>query len=235
MVMQRKGPPTDELAAEYESGATSVELAGKYGMTHAAVVRRLRRAGTPIRPARRRTIYDDVAITSAIVEAYESGQPMAEIADRMMIGRGTVQRAIAASGTKARPHGLRRQSVSVPVDRADLGWLAGMFDGEGNLQLRKPDADGSMACKLAIYSTTPEVMDWLSEKVGGTVRWDHKRTELRGWKPIGIWEVYRAQDVAVLLRAMLPHLVIKRPRAIEVLAHFENRFHIHDSPPQITQ
>lgn len=234
MPTHRKGPATPKLAAEYESGATSTDLATKYGMTHAAVIGRLRRAGVPIRPARRRALYDRAKLSAEIVSAYQGGAPMVEIAKQLETSHGTVQRTIAASGVETRPHGLRRQTVKVPTDPLVLGYLAGLLDGEGNLQLRTKK-DGGLSCKMAIYSTTPGVMRWLVREVGGVVRFDTKRTESKGWLPIGSWCVYRSRDVAALLRAMLPLLIVKKQKAEHILSVCRDRLGIHDSPPAMIQ
>lgn len=232
MPTHRKGPETPKLAAEYESGATSTDLATKYDMTHAAVIGRLRRAGVPIRPARRRALYDRAQLSAEIVSAYRHGVPMVEIAKQLSTSHGTVQRTIAAAGVETRPHGLRRSTVRVPSDPAAIGYLAGLLDGEGHLQVRR--RNGSVACRMTIYSTTTGVIRWLLREVGGVARFDTKRTEQRGWLPIGVWSVYRARDVAALLRAMQPLLIVKKQRAAEILTECD-RLGIHDSPPTITQ
>lgn len=224
MPRHRKGVATPLLTDEYLGGATSTQLAAKYDMTHAAVCRRLRRAGVAIRPARRRTIYDKREQAASMVAAYRAGEPMALIGARLGVGRSTVCRAIRSAGATTRPHGLRRRTVSVPTG-IELGYLAGLFDGEGNLQMRYKAA-GSLACKIAIYSTTTGVMEWLTRNVGGVVRWDHARTRRRGWLPIGSWCIYRAQDVAILLLAMLPHLIVKRDAATKALGVFRTRLHL---------
>lgn len=231
MPRHRKGPDTETLAREYNAGATSTDLAQKYGMHHVAVIGRLRRAGHEIRPARARAIYDDGARTNQAVSLYESGTNMAGIAALLGTSHTTIQRTLAAAGVRTRPHGLRNQTVRVPTDTVALGYLCGLFDGEGNLQIREKHDGVSVASKISIYSTTAGVMDWLLKNVGGVVRWDHKRTEKRGWLPIGAWSVYRARDVAVLLRAMLPHLIVKRETAIEALRIFGERFDVHGAPP----
>lgn len=235
MPKHRKGAPTQELAAEYAGGATSTEIAARYGMTHGAVIGRLRRAGVQIRPGKRRTAYDDPERAAAIITAYRSGLPIADVAARFNIGQSTVARALKAHRVEPRPHGLRRQTVRLPSDLAAIGYLAGIFDGEGNLQFKKKHGGRSIGCKMAIYSTTPGLMRWLLRTVGGNARFDTKRTERKGWLPIGIWEIYRAQDVAVLLRVLLPHLIVKKQQAESALRLFAERFELHDSPPQITQ
>lgn len=231
----RKGPEIARLREEYEGGATSTELAAKYGCTHAAITRRLARAGVTLRPARRRAMYDKPETLAAIVSAYQGGVPMSEIAPTFGVSHSTVQRALKQSGVKLRPFGLRKRTVTVPTDPAALGYLCGLFDGEGNLQFRDKHAGRSIGCKMAIYNTDPGVMRWLMRTVGGKVLFDTARTKRHGWLPIGTWNVYRAQDVAALLAAMLPFLIVKKRQAENALRLFRHRFEIHDSPPTTTQ
>jgi Helix-turn-helix domain len=235
MPRHRKGPPTDVLAAEYAAGATSTDLAAKYGMHHVAIIGRLRRAGHPIREARRRSLGDDAERTRAIAEAYQRGdETMLDIARRLGTSPSTVQRALQSAGVKTRPHGLRRRSVRVPTDAAKLGYFAGLLDGEGNVQFRSK-RDGSASCRMHIYSTTPGIMRWLLREIGGTVRYDTKRTEQKGWLPIGIWSVYRARDVTALLRAAFDLLIVKRAVARRVFDMAATHFGVHDSPPTMIQ
>lgn len=131
------------------------------------------------------------------------------------------------------PPGLRSRTVNIPSDPVALGYLCGLLDGEGNLQLTK--GAKSVGCKMAIYSTTPAIMQWLLKHIGGVVRYDTARTVRKGWLPIGIWSVYRAQDVAALLSAMLPHLIVKKAAAKHALDVFRSKFKVQDSPPTITQ
>jgi hypothetical protein len=67
-------------------------------------------------------------------------------------------------------------------------------------------------------------MEWLATTVGGTVRWDRKRTTRDGSLPCGIWELYRARDVALVLSAVLPYLIIKRDAAQTAIALFAEFF-----------
>jgi hypothetical protein len=228
----RKGPTTDILASQYLSGMTTVELGNKYGMTHMAVNGRLRRYGVTIRPARRRSLADRSNEMQEFARRYHEGCSMAEIANEAGVTHSTVQRALTQLGIKTRPHGLRSVTINIPVDPGVLGYLAGLFDGEGNLQF-KSRTSRSVACKIAIYSTTAAVMKWLKDNIGGTVCWGTKRVETKGWKPIGIWEVYRAREVDLLLRAMLPYLIIKRRSAEQAIKLFSDRLQL--SPPTITQ
>lgn len=153
---------------------------------------------------------------------------MRELAETCSIGFSSVQRILRAA--KVKTCWARRQTIRPPTDPAVLGYLSGLFDGEGNLQFK--DRHGSIGCKMAIYNTCPEMMRWIVKHVpGGSLRYDTKRTRDRGWKPIGIWEVYRSRDVAALLMAMLPFLTAKRKSAEAALRLFSEKFDVHSAPP----
>lgn len=230
MPRQRKGPVTAVLAAEYDAGATSTDIAAKYGMHHTAVIGRLRRAGHPIREARRRSLADQHRLATEVVTAYRGGMPMTEIAVLLKTSHSTVQRTLKAHGVEPRPHGLRRRSVRVPSEAWKLGYFAGLLDGEGSLAFRNKGR-GSFSCRMHIYSTTPGMMQWLLSEIGGTVRFDTKRTATKGWLPIGIWSVYRVHDVAALVRAVQPMLIVKKQAAARVIHIAEMFGDVHDSPP----
>lgn len=150
--------------------------------------------------------------------AYVAGETIQQIADRVGTSRGTIWRRVNAAGGITRRQGPPRspRTLTVPTDPAVLGYIAGMFDGEGNLYWRRL-TDYGCSVRVTIYSTTPEVIEWLHTTMGGVVRWDHKRTERRGWKPMGSWVVSRAADVDAILSALLPYLIIKRDAATQAL------------------
>lgn len=235
MPKHRKGPPTQLLIEEYQAGSTTPELGKKYGMSHAAIQGRLKRAGIKLRPARARAFYDLHDLTNQAVILYtQHGFSIPTIAERLGGSRSTIQRALAVRGIAMRAH-CRNATITIPDSPTILAYMAGLFDGEGNLQFRNRD-NGSVGCKLAVYSTTSDVMNWVHKTFGGSLRWDHARTKRRGWKPIGIWEIYRAQDVGRLLSALLPYLIIKRSLALDALRHFEKALHLafttNDHPVQ---
>jgi hypothetical protein len=220
---------TPNLATEYLDGSTTTELGIKYGLHHAAISRRLEKAGVKRRKAQRRTVYDREEARQDMAYAYAHGEPVNAIAKRLSIGRSTVLRALHAASMPLRPKNLRAQTITMPSDPSVLGYIAGMFDGEGNLQFRTKHSGRSVTCKVSIYSTTPEVISWFVAQMGGKTLWDYKRQERKGWKPMGVWTVYRAQDVAAFLEAVLPFLIIKRNVAEKALALFRREF--FNSPP----
>jgi hypothetical protein len=155
-------------------------------------------------------------ITRQWVDAYKGGETIREIAERFGVGDFTVLRALDTGGVSRRRQGLRKATISVPTDPAVIGYVAGLLDGEGNLQFRQDRGAKTLAWKLAIYSTTPELIEWLSATIGGKARWAK-----RPGKPLGTWALYRARDVEILLRVLLPYLIVKRDTAETFLAMFD--------------
>ncbi len=225
MPRHRKGVPTPELADEYLAGATTVELAAKYDMTPSGVNARLTHFGVAMRNAKRRTRYDeDPAFVEEVRSAYLSGRSSTDIAKDHGVGRSSVMRTLDKAGITKRRNGTRSKTIVLPTDPLKIGYLAGLFDGEGNLQFKDRE-NGSTACKVAIYSTTTSVMGWLKATVGGHVRWDYRRQETKGWLPIGSWDLYRAQDVLAFLLVVQPLLLVKAKATQRAIKHLSQQCH----------
>ena len=209
-----------KLVAEYEAGESSTILSKRYEVSNHFVLKSLRDAGVNIRSkGGKKKIYDE-GWTQAFVEAYKKGETIHSISKRMGVGQYTVLRALQADNIERRPHGLRALTVTIPSDQAKIAYFAGLLDGEGNLQLAR-ERMKHLRTKLAIYNTNGEVLQWLVDNFGGTLRWQTDYHIERGWKPKGIWEVYRSRDVHALLQAALPYLIIKRDTARAMIAVFE--------------
>lgn len=224
----RKGVPTPILAEEYLAGATSTQLAAKYEMSPAAICSRLGRAGVKIRPARRRVVEDNKMLPAEIVSDYIRGVPVQEIAKSRGVGRNSIVRVLKNSKVKLCK--FHRQTITIPSSELAVAYLAGLFDGEGNINLK-----GGIRPRITIYNTSPDMMRWIHSTFGGSLRYDTRRVITKGWKPIGVWSLYRSRDVAAILRAMMPYLTAKKRAAKVILDQLESDVQIHDSPPTITQ
>jgi len=163
------------------------------------------------------------SFTDKIVTAYKSGQTIKEIASHLEIGQGSVWRTLQAQGIKSRPHGLRQKTIRMPTDLELVGYIAGLFDADGNVQFRNKHGT-SIGCKASIYNTNRDLIEWLEKLIGGNVLWDTKRTERHGWKPMGTWTLYRARDVAAFLKAVEPFIIVKRDATKAALALFDEVF-----------
>jgi hypothetical protein len=89
------------------------------------------------------------------------------------------------------------------------------------LQIRVQDGKRSSG-KVAIYNTNKEVIDWLADNIGGKILFADRTS--KGWKPVWIWTLYRAQDVKLFLETLLPYLIIKRDTAEAILALLAEKY-----------
>jgi hypothetical protein len=102
------------------------------------------------------------------------------------------------------PTGEYESTIQVPDNPIELGYLAGIIDGEGSIML----AEGKY-WHVKVGMTDFEVINWL-ESLGGKTNHGYP-TPPR--KPTKIWFVARKKDVGTLLKAILPYL--KVPSKIE--------------------
>jgi transposase len=193
---------------EYKSGVSSPDLAKKYNKGNHTILKILRDNGVEIRSKGGKKKQYDYGWTQEFIKRYKSGQSIQSIAKELRVGYGTVMRSL--KDIKKRKVGLRKQTILMPTESYKLAYIAGIFDGEGNLQFR--NRYKSISCKVAIYNTNIDVINWLKNLMGGKVRWDKSRIK-KGWLPCGSWELYRAKDVLVFLNAILPFLIIKKDAA----------------------
>ena len=165
------------------------------------------------------------SFTDKIVAAYKSGQTMKGIAAHLEIGQGSVWRTLQAQGINSRPQGLRQKTIRIPTGPGLIGYVAGLFDADGNAQFRNKHGT-SIGCKVSIYNTNRDLIGWLEDLMGGSVLWDTKRTERHGWKPMGSWSLYRARDVAAFLKSVEPFIIVKRDIVKAILAMLDEIFEL---------
>jgi hypothetical protein len=154
-----------------------------------------------------------------LIASYKSGSTIKMLTFQSGISRGSLYRLFKSIGFPMRRTGppLYPKTINIPVDKTIIAYIAGLFDGEGNLQWRHRTGRAASA-KLSIYNTDAGIIDWLHEKIGGTVLWDHARVIRRGWKPMGSWQIHRANDVIAMLSCLIPYLIIKRESAATMLS-----------------
>lgn len=109
----------------------------------------------------------------------------------------------------------------MPTDPALLGYLAGLIDGEGNISIgQTTTAKGQLnpSCSLVVQiaNCDIELMDWLLDVVGGSVRTHNHKNKT--WRVGYQWQIFGANAEA-FLKAIEPQLRIKR-RQCEVALKF---------------
>lgn len=102
---------------------------------------------------------------------------------------------------------------------ANCAYMAGILDGEGSISLvRAPGKHASdkpwWKIVVTVSSCDEVLIDWISDRWGGTVLKDMDRGETRRLQHR--WLDAHARTRAVL-EACLPYLVIKRERALKAL------------------
>jgi hypothetical protein len=101
----------------------------------------------------------------------------------------------------------------------EAAYLAGLLDGEGTIGVR-PRTEGWVVVELGMCMTTPAPLYWAQKVTGkGAIYYrPEKRVNRRdAW----FWKVGRCQDIANILREVLPYLQVKaaEARVFLILAH----------------
>lgn len=104
------------------------------------------------------------------------------------------------------------------MNKSELGYLSGIIDGEGcfSIEINPPTSyrKGTLyTCRLTITNTDVRLLNWLIDKVGGTI---HTRKIIEGRKQCYSWRCY-ANILDVILPKIIPYLVCKKDEAIVIM------------------
>jgi len=110
----------------------------------------------------------------------------------------------------------------------DLAYAAGLFDGEGCIQLRKAGGankpatcpEAGLCLYISVANTNTEVLTWLKEHFGGNVYDMHPKGQPEGWSRGFAW-VTSGKNAAAFLHKVYPYLKIKRGQAEPALLFAE--------------
>jgi len=110
------------------------------------------------------------------------------------------------------------------LTKQELGYIAGMVDGEGCIKFTVPASyNGYKRTNyfiLTISNTNKESLTWIQSKLNcgnlyeETASPKHKRT-----KPCFIFRIASRLQIALVLKALLPYLIIKKDKAKECIIH----------------
>lgn len=107
------------------------------------------------------------------------------------------------------------------MNEVELAWAVGLFEGEGCIT-RRVIRSKYISCDLVLHMTDEDVVRRFYQLVGiGSIRKDlgpvHRGNKL-SWR----WTVRSRQEVAVLLKAFLPFLGLRRAaKATEAIVELE--------------
>ena len=110
----------------------------------------------------------------------------------------------------------------IVLSDVELGYLAGLFDGEGSIAIikmrRPPHRETSFNLNISITNSDPEMLDLVHRRLGGHIcvmgRYKGRGKLVKRWYQSG----YKA---APILRRLLPVLIAKRKQAVLALEYLE--------------
>jgi hypothetical protein len=107
--------------------------------------------------------------------------------------------------------------LALPSSEADLGYLAGLLDGEGSISLRSY----GQYWRVRVNKMDKEIIDWLAT-IGRTTS---RQAQGGNRKDMWEWSLADQEDVSDLLSAVLPYLKIRtqRDKALRTVANISTR------------
>lgn len=143
------------------------------------------------------------------------------------ISEGTYYNIIRSLVTKRKQlHVEAVRSKLLSLDRATLGWIAGIIDGEAHIGMssryRKRDNSYWMCAKLEVTSTTPIMQKTLHQLFGtGNLR-QRLRTSQRH-KDATEFYVWRVETIYAIFSVVAPLLIVKKMQGEAVLEWSKRR------------
>lgn len=107
------------------------------------------------------------------------------------------------------------------LKQVQLGWIAGIVDGEGYIGL-VPNTKHGITPRVDVSSTTKCMQDQLHSLVGGYIG-EKKRKNCPTYKKLWNWALWAVESVGPFLKVIGPLLVVKHRQAEVVLKFCERR------------
>jgi len=146
-----------------------------------------------------------------------------QIAKKFDCSPATIQNLLKKEGVELRKPGHRlKKTVSIPVEKWKIHYLAGIIDGEGAIKLQKSkDSKYGYSPRLWVKNTDKRLVEWLHKTFGGCVNFE-RRMRIK-WSDIWVWSVHSTFDLTQLLPTVLPFLIVKKEDAEKVLKFCKKR------------
>ncbi len=113
-----------------------------------------------------------------------------------------------------------KPSGVVPIKDTDAAWLAGFFDGEGSLCCYLGGRNREYRSWFISVPNTNKDSLLRCQKITGVGAILTKRRNKPHHKQSWVWRVNAQRDILAIMRALLPHLTIKKKKAAEYLNAF---------------
>jgi hypothetical protein len=112
--------------------------------------------------------------------------------------------------------GWKQSTLRLPESAADIGYLAGLLDGEGSICVKKDTGTYS----VCVYNSDAPLIEWLTS-IGGRV--EILKDSPLSRKACFRWTISRQAEVLILLSAIYQHLRIKKEKAASAIAVLKTR------------
>jgi hypothetical protein len=120
---------------------------------------------------------------------------------------------------KGRAPVVRSSRLQMPTMPGDLGYLAGIIDGEGHICIE----DGRHRSVLVGVTNTDQPLLAMLEQIGGSISWkkSHSNDGRFGTKPCATWQLRQRADVFHFLTSIEPYMHMKRDKARSAIAQLQ--------------
>lgn len=148
----------------------------------------------------------------------EQGVSIAALARKKGVSKASFYRLLRRRKMGFRLGFMWEKTIRMPTDPAQIGYIAGLFDGEGSIS-KIHNGPGTTQWMVRIGMTDKPTIDFLST-FGGTITF---RSEKPPRKAVHTWSLSRQLDVQDFLQVLLPQLIVKKEKALAVLAEIAQR------------
>lgn len=107
------------------------------------------------------------------------------------------------------------------LSAAELGYIAGIIDGEGTISVVKKSHRDACTIHLSVTNTKRELLEWLLARLAGHI--SNSKSGSEKWADKYCW-LTSATHAASIIRCIRPYLVIKAGQADLALEFMEHRF-----------
>lgn len=119
----------------------------------------------------------------------------------------------------ARKNSRYKLKIKMPKKKTTLAYIAGLFDGEGTVDLYpRKDSRGGKVPYIGLGMTDKEVIYWLAKTIGGGVTMFQTYEK---YKTCYKWRLQGVFDILSFLNAILPYLKVKKKNAEKVIQFLE--------------
>jgi len=162
------------------------------------------------------------SVKPLIIYWFQKGMSSLEIGNKLGVSRTTIQRIEQKLGLTYQPHGriMLESSHISNLPEVEKAYIAGLFDGEGNISLTISN-DGGIRNEIVICNTDEKIIEVCQ------ILFPNKRKRMNAGynrnSTMHILYVHDKRNIILILEALIPYLKLKRKRAELMIEFCKNR------------